>query len=169
MEDAGEHLATTVMTSLLRGDGGMGGSDGSPPPPHAIPNRERDAVVALETSIKQAAIYRLSGDENPLQIDPEVARAASLDACASVACQSISTSTTRTPTRPKASAAAKPFPSAPPVTTAVRPAMPKSIYLPILTLQPPVRAALQSYFARLRGMPSRRSATMLRRTSLVPA
>ncbi len=79
MEDTGEHLATTVMTSLLRGDGGMGGSDGSPPPPYAIPDREPDAVVALETSINQAAIYRLSGDENPLHIDPEVARAAGFE------------------------------------------------------------------------------------------
>lgn len=78
-EDTGAHLATTVMTSLLRGDGGQGGSQGSPPPPHPIPDRDPDTIVPLETTISQAAIYRLSGDENPLHIDPEVARAAGFD------------------------------------------------------------------------------------------
>ncbi|WP_170001848.1 MaoC family dehydratase [Pseudopontixanthobacter vadosimaris] len=75
-EDGGTHLATVRMSSFLRGDGGHGGSDGEPPRPHPVPDREADAVVTLPTAANQAEIYRLSGDYNPLHIDPAVAEAA---------------------------------------------------------------------------------------------
>ena len=39
-------------------------------------NRPADAVVKQVTSPEQAAIYRLSGDYNPLHIDPEVGKRA---------------------------------------------------------------------------------------------
>lgn len=37
------------------------------------PNRSPDAVVEEKTSADQAALYRLSGDYNPLHIDPAFA------------------------------------------------------------------------------------------------
>ena len=37
------------------------------------PNRDPDAVVEETTSEELAAVYRLSGDYNPLHIDPEIA------------------------------------------------------------------------------------------------
>ena len=45
--------------------------------PHPVPeNRAPDAMVSLATRHDQAALYRLSGDYNPLHIDPAAAIAA---------------------------------------------------------------------------------------------
>lgn len=71
----GSQLATVTSSSFLRGDGGHGGSDGQPPAPHAVPDRQPDDRLVLCTAPNQAAIYRLSGDYNPLHIDPAVATA----------------------------------------------------------------------------------------------
>ncbi len=63
------------QTLLLRGDGGFGG----PPPPRSEtsqPERSADAAWQLATSPRAALIYRLSGDWNPLHLDPDVAAAA---------------------------------------------------------------------------------------------
>ncbi|MES2492554.1 MAG: MaoC/PaaZ C-terminal domain-containing protein [Pseudomonadota bacterium] len=60
------------QTLLLRGDGGFGG----PPDPRASwtqPDRAPDAVAAIATSPRAALIYRLSGDWNPLHLDPAIA------------------------------------------------------------------------------------------------
>jgi acyl dehydratase len=81
-EGAGTHIATATMHTFLRGNGGNGGnggSEGSPPAPHPLPERAADEIVTLATAGNQAAIYRLSGDYNPLHIDPEVAKAAGFD------------------------------------------------------------------------------------------
>ena len=78
-DDSGTHLATDTRSSFLRGDGGCGTpeSNKSPAPkPHAMPDGDADIVVDLPTAINQAMIYRLSGDHNPLHIDPEIAKAA---------------------------------------------------------------------------------------------
>ena len=69
----GVHLASVTNASFLRGDGGHGGSEGTQPKPHPIPDRAPDEVVSLPTAENQALIYRLSGDPNPLHIDPAVA------------------------------------------------------------------------------------------------
>ena len=69
----GAPIATLHSTSFLRGDGGFGGPSGPTPEPHALPTRAPDAVCDLETLPRQALIYRLSGDYNPLHIEPEVA------------------------------------------------------------------------------------------------
>jgi len=39
-----------------------------------VPKREPDAVVEMPTTLQQAKIYRLSGDYNPLHIDPDMAQ-----------------------------------------------------------------------------------------------
>jgi acyl dehydratase len=69
-------LATIDNVSLLRGDGGFGRSVGALNPLPEIPARLPDQIVELRMSERAALIYRLSGDYNPLHIDPEVARAA---------------------------------------------------------------------------------------------
>ncbi|MEH6758563.1 MAG: MaoC/PaaZ C-terminal domain-containing protein [Parasphingorhabdus sp.] len=62
---------------VARGAGGFGGArdlPGDPLPP--VPDRDPDFEVLLPTSLAQAATYRLSGDRNPLHIDPEIAQSA---------------------------------------------------------------------------------------------
>lgn len=72
----GTHVATVRNATFLRGDGGFGGSSEGQPAPHAMPDRAPDIVHILPTAANQALIYRLSGDMNPLHIDPVVAAAA---------------------------------------------------------------------------------------------
>ena len=79
-DGAGTHLATSRSMTFLRGDGGFGGSAEGAPVPHAIPDRAPDDVVTLTTAANQAQIYRLSGDLNPLHIDPDVAKAGGFEA-----------------------------------------------------------------------------------------
>jgi len=72
----GEKLATLEGTTFARGDGGFGGPSGPVKKPHAEPDRAPDVVVDLPTRPEQAIVYRLSGDANPLHIDPETAQRA---------------------------------------------------------------------------------------------
>lgn len=72
----GTHLATVRATTFLRGDGGFGGSADGTPKPHPLPDRAPDTVITLPTAANQALLYRLSGDLNPLHIDPAVATGA---------------------------------------------------------------------------------------------
>ncbi|CAN7651031.1 MaoC/PaaZ C-terminal domain-containing protein [Phenylobacterium sp. LjRoot219] len=72
----GVHVATVRNGSFLRSEGGFGGSSEGQPQPHRIPDREPDVTVQMATTSDQALIYRLSGDLNPLHIDPQVAQAA---------------------------------------------------------------------------------------------
>lgn len=70
---SGDHIATDRRSTFLRGDGGRGGKTEGQPVPHPIPDRACDASVTLQTSANQALIYRLSGDYNPLHVDPAIA------------------------------------------------------------------------------------------------
>lgn len=70
----GTHIATVRNTTFLRGNGGFGGSSEGQREPHPIPSRAPDIIETLTTREDQALIYRLSGDYNPLHIDPEVAQ-----------------------------------------------------------------------------------------------
>jgi len=73
-------VAETSEVWVNRGAGGFGGErdlPGDPLPP--VPDRDPDFEVTLPTSRVQAATYRLSGDRNPLHIDPETALSAGFD------------------------------------------------------------------------------------------
>lgn len=76
----GTRLATVRMKTFMRGDGGCGSAGPPLPVPPPLPDRAPDAAVALPTAPNQALIYRLSGDYNPLHIDPAVAKAGGFDA-----------------------------------------------------------------------------------------
>jgi acyl dehydratase len=73
---SGEKIATATQTTFCRGDGGFGGPPREAPPPHSIPERAPDLVCDLPTRPEAALIYRLSGDPNPLHVDPAIAKEA---------------------------------------------------------------------------------------------
>ncbi|WP_411340837.1 MaoC/PaaZ C-terminal domain-containing protein [Sphingopyxis sp. J-6] len=79
-DGVGTHLATSRSMTFLRGDGGFGGSSEGAPVPHPVPDRAPDDIVTLPSAANQAQIYRLSGDLNPLHIDPDVAKAGGFEA-----------------------------------------------------------------------------------------
>jgi acyl dehydratase len=66
-------LFTNRFSLFARGEGGFGGDRGEPQPV-PTPDGSPDAEIASPTLPLQAALYRLSGDKNPLHIDPEYAR-----------------------------------------------------------------------------------------------
>ena len=76
---SGETLAKVTMSTFCRGDGGFGGENLAGPKPTQLPDRAPDHVCDLTTLPRQALIYRLSDDYNPLHADPKVARAAGFD------------------------------------------------------------------------------------------
>jgi multifunctional beta-oxidation protein len=75
-KSSGETIFENQATVFIRGSGGFGGPSkgadrGAATAANAPPKRAPDAVVEEKTSEDQAALYRLSGDRNPLHIDPE--------------------------------------------------------------------------------------------------
>ncbi|KAL7919720.1 NAD(P)-binding protein [Trichoderma austrokoningii] len=77
--ETGEAVFYNEMTVFLRGAGGFDGqkkgSDrGAATAANVPPKRQPDEVVESATGEDQAAIYRLSGDYNPLHIDPGFAK-----------------------------------------------------------------------------------------------
>ena len=66
------------QTLFLRGDGGFGGSP-APTRPSIPPDRQPDLRADFIVDPRAALIYRLSGDPNPLHIDPEAARRGGFD------------------------------------------------------------------------------------------
>lgn len=73
-----ELFCTLTQTLLLRGDGGF---DGPPAPRTAsiIPGSTPDLTSEVAISPRAALIYRLSGDWNPLHLDPAFARGAGFE------------------------------------------------------------------------------------------
>lgn len=68
----GEDLFRNEFGIFVRGEGGFGGESG-PAPGNEAPSREPDVAREYPTLPHQAIIYRLSGDLNPLHIDPQFA------------------------------------------------------------------------------------------------
>ncbi|KAF1987529.1 multifunctional beta-oxidation protein-like protein [Aulographum hederae CBS 113979] len=75
----GEDLFYNESTVFIRGAGGFGGQKqptdrGALTRAYPPPKRAPDAVITEKTTEEQAALYRLSGDRNPLHIDPEFSK-----------------------------------------------------------------------------------------------
>ena len=71
----GEPIADVGMAAFLRADGGFGGSAEGAPKPSPMPtDRSPDLTLDLPTRSDQALLYRLSGDYNPLHVDPKMAQ-----------------------------------------------------------------------------------------------
>ena len=82
LDENGLLLATSRSTSVLRGDGGFGGSATSPASvgkPHQLPDSPPDHVFDTPTRPEQALSYRWNGDHNPLHLDPRVAARAGFE------------------------------------------------------------------------------------------
>jgi acyl dehydratase len=71
--ETGEPLITSRGGTFIRGEGGFGGPRDDGTPPWQLPDRAPDHQVVRETRPEQALIYRLSGDRNPLHVDPKFA------------------------------------------------------------------------------------------------
>jgi acyl dehydratase len=74
----GGPLCTNRFTLFVRGEGGFGGDSGPRSEPWSA-SGEEVLRVDVPTLPQQAAIYRLSGDRNPLHIDPGFAAKAGFD------------------------------------------------------------------------------------------
>lgn len=72
-DNDGALICRVRSTYFLRGDGGCGSWGKSWAVPEAVPTRAPDRVIDVPTIPRLALIYRLSGDLNPVHIDPGVA------------------------------------------------------------------------------------------------
>lgn len=79
IDQDGAPAATVLSTLFARGGGGFGGSVGREAPAVALPDRPADETLRVPTDVRQALLFRLLGDRNPLHADPAVARAAGFD------------------------------------------------------------------------------------------
>ena len=68
----GEPMITTRSSTFIRGEGGFGGDRGTAAP-WQLPDQAPDHRVTEPTRPEQALLYRLSGDRNPLHVDPKFA------------------------------------------------------------------------------------------------
>ena len=75
----GEPLCTMLSTLFCRNDGGFGGPSRPTHPALPSPSGPPDLQVDLPISPRAGLIYRLSGDRNPLHVDPAVAAQAGFD------------------------------------------------------------------------------------------
>ena len=79
-DESGNVLFTNSFGAFVRGEGGFGGERGpSASSKNVPPERAPDHTVEYKTLPQQGAIYRLSGDRNPLHIEPEFAKMAGFD------------------------------------------------------------------------------------------
>jgi acyl dehydratase len=72
VDEQGEEIAVTTASMFIRGLGNFGGERGSSEKIE-MPERAPDVVHSEQTLTRQALIYRLSGDINPLHADPAMA------------------------------------------------------------------------------------------------
>ncbi|MEO1288356.1 MAG: MaoC/PaaZ C-terminal domain-containing protein [Chloroflexota bacterium] len=73
VDEAGDVVAQTVSSMFIRGLGGFGGERGTSEKIE-MPERAPDKIHEEQTLTRQALIYRLSGDINPLHADPNMAQ-----------------------------------------------------------------------------------------------
>lgn len=78
-DESGELLAINNYIYFIRGAGDFGGDRGPSADLNVAPDRKPDAVVEDQIDPNQALLYRLSGDVNPLHIDPGFAKAFGFD------------------------------------------------------------------------------------------
>ena len=78
-DEHGNELVYNEMTSFVKGVGGWGGDRGPSVEINVPPDREPDAVIEEKTDANQTLLYRLSGDWNPLHVDPNFAKAFGFD------------------------------------------------------------------------------------------
>jgi acyl dehydratase len=79
-DESGTVLFVNRASIFVRGAGGFGGERGpSASSQNVPPEKKPDYTVEYKTSTEQAAIYRLSGDRNPLHIDPDFAKMGGFD------------------------------------------------------------------------------------------
>jgi 3-hydroxyacyl-CoA dehydrogenase/3a,7a,12a-trihydroxy-5b-cholest-24-enoyl-CoA hydratase len=74
-DESGELLAVNEYIYFIRGAGNYGGDRGPAGELNVPPERAPDKVVEEKISESQALLYRLSGDINPLHVDPSFAQA----------------------------------------------------------------------------------------------
>ena len=84
--EKGEPVVYNEFTNFIRGAGGFGGGlknsrrkETAATMLHEAPTRKPDHIIREKTHMNQAALYRLSGDFNPLHIDPAVSTIAGFD------------------------------------------------------------------------------------------
>jgi 3-hydroxyacyl-CoA dehydrogenase/3a,7a,12a-trihydroxy-5b-cholest-24-enoyl-CoA hydratase len=74
-DEDGNELVYNELSTFVRGAGGWGGERGPSTDVNPAPDRKPDAVVEEKIDESQALLYRLSGDINPLHVDPSFAKA----------------------------------------------------------------------------------------------
>ena len=79
-DEGGNVLFSNHFGAFIRGEGCFGGERGpSASQKNIPPERAPDHTIEFKTSKDQAALYRLSGDRNPLHIDPDFAKLGGFD------------------------------------------------------------------------------------------
>ncbi len=79
-DEGGKTLFASTFGAFIRGEGGFDGERGPSASKQNIPpERAPDHTSEYRTSPDQATLYRLSGDRDPLHIDPEFAKLAGFD------------------------------------------------------------------------------------------
>ncbi|KAI8926957.1 hypothetical protein BC831DRAFT_454475 [Entophlyctis helioformis] len=80
---SGDVVTENEFTLFIRGSGGFGGKKdserGAATAANDPPKRAPDHIVREKTVADQAALYRLSGDYNPLHIDPQMSKMGGFD------------------------------------------------------------------------------------------
>lgn len=79
VDQHGVEVAVTSASMFIRGLGDFGGERGESDKSNQLPEREPDAIIEEATLERQALIYRLSGDINPLHADPAMAAFGNFD------------------------------------------------------------------------------------------
>lgn len=78
-DEDGNELVYNELSTFVRGAGGWGGERGPTAEINVAPSRAPDKTVEEKISEAQALLYRLSGDINPLHVDPGFAKAFGFD------------------------------------------------------------------------------------------